>query len=77
MPGGLWWTRTGYQQGRVWKSGAALDDVSAQPERSSPAWMEGPIAACVHMPYALSVGNISIILHSENNTLLCLVLAVI
>ena len=39
--------------------------------------MEGPIATCVHVPYVLLGGNISIILHSENNTLLCLVLAVI
>ena len=30
--------------------------------------MEGPIATCVHMPYVLLGGNISIILTSENNT---------
>ena len=30
--------------------------------------MEGPIATCVHVPYVLLVGIISIILTSENNT---------
>lgn len=68
LSAGLWWTHTGYHQGYVWKLCAAIDDVIAQPERSSPAGMEGPIAACVYMPYVLLVGNISIILHSENNT---------
>lgn len=48
--------------------GAVLDDESAQPERSSPAWVTGPIAPHVLMPYVLLVRNVSITRHSENNT---------
>jgi hypothetical protein len=68
LPAGLWWTHTVYQQRYVQELGAVLDDVSAQPKRSSPAWVTEPVTSCVHMPYGLSVGNISIILHSKNNT---------
>ena len=50
LSAGLWGTHAGYQQGYAWELGAALDDVSAQPERSSPVCMEGPIVTCVHMP---------------------------